>query len=110
MSSGAGQGFSGIAVDVDHNPYLAEGAGTVDAVDKDVVTVTFEKGQKKLKQEFLKPATAGGGSGQLKVGDRLAHPRYGNGVVKYVDGSGVTTIFGNLTLLLPPVEAARMKL
>ncbi|MFN8609880.1 MAG: 3'-5' exonuclease [Vulcanimicrobiota bacterium] len=86
------------------------GAGTVDAVDKDVVTVTFEKGQKKLKQEFLKPATAGGGSGQLKVGDRLAHPRYGNGVVKYVDGSGVTTIFGNLTLLLPPVEAARMKL
>ena len=27
MSSGAGQGFSGIAVDVDHNPYLAEGAG-----------------------------------------------------------------------------------
>lgn len=32
MSSGAGQGFSGIAVDVDHNPYLAEGAGTVDAI------------------------------------------------------------------------------
>jgi hypothetical protein len=87
------------------------GPGKVDAVDKDVVTVTFEKGQKKLKQEFLKPAAAGGGGGgQLKVGDRLGHPRYGNGVVKYVDGSGVTTIFGNLTLLLPSAEAARMKL
>jgi hypothetical protein len=32
MSSDAGQGFSGIAVEVDHNRYLAEGAGTVDAI------------------------------------------------------------------------------
>lgn len=32
MSSDAELGFSGIAVDVDHNPYLAEGAGTVDAI------------------------------------------------------------------------------
>ncbi|ODT63516.1 hypothetical protein ABS71_14205, partial [bacterium SCN 62-11] len=87
------------------------GPGQVDAVDKDVVTVTFEKGQKKLKQEFLKPAggAGGGGGGALKVGDRLSHPRYGNGVVKYVDGSGVTTIFGNLTLLLPAAEASRLQ-
>jgi len=86
------------------------GPGKVDAVDKDVVTVTFEKGQKKLKQEFLRPAGGGGGgSATFKVGDRLSHPRYGNGVVKYVDGSGVTTIFGNLTLLLPATEAARLQ-
>jgi hypothetical protein len=32
MSSTEQQGISGIAVDVDHNPYLAEGAGTVDAI------------------------------------------------------------------------------
>ena len=32
MSSAEQQGISGIAVDVDHNPYLAEGAGTVDAI------------------------------------------------------------------------------
>jgi len=86
------------------------GPGKVDAVDKDVVTVTFEKGQKKLKQEFLKPVGAGGGgSANFQVGDRLLHPRYGNGVVKYVDGSGVTTSFGNLTLLLPATEAARLQ-
>ena len=32
MSSAEQQHISGIAVDVDHNPYLAEGAGTVDAI------------------------------------------------------------------------------
>ena len=32
MSSTEEQGIAGITVDVDHNPYLAEGAGTVDAV------------------------------------------------------------------------------
>lgn len=32
MSSDEQQGNSGIAVDVDHNPYLAEGTGTVDAI------------------------------------------------------------------------------
>ena len=32
MSTAEQQGISGIAVDVDHNPYLAEGAGTVDAI------------------------------------------------------------------------------
>jgi von Willebrand factor type A C-terminal domain/von Willebrand factor type A domain len=32
MSSAEQQSISGIAVDVDHNPYLAEGAGTVDAI------------------------------------------------------------------------------
>ena len=32
MSSAEQQSLSGIAVDVDHNPYLAEGAGTVDAI------------------------------------------------------------------------------
>jgi hypothetical protein len=32
MSSDAPQGNSGITVDVDHNPYLAEGTGTVDAI------------------------------------------------------------------------------
>jgi hypothetical protein len=32
MSSTEGQGNSGISVDVDHNPYLAEGTGTVDAI------------------------------------------------------------------------------
>ena len=32
MSSAEQQGISGISVDVDHNPYLAEGAGTVDAI------------------------------------------------------------------------------
>ena len=32
MSTAEQQHISGIAVDVDHNPYLAEGAGTVDAI------------------------------------------------------------------------------
>jgi hypothetical protein len=32
MSMAERQSISGIAVDVDHNPYLAEGAGTVDAI------------------------------------------------------------------------------
>ncbi|WP_319454546.1 MULTISPECIES: VWA domain-containing protein [unclassified Mycobacterium] len=32
MSSDEQQGVSGISVDVDHNPYLAEGVGTVDAI------------------------------------------------------------------------------
>ena len=32
MSTAEQQSLSGIAVDVDHNPYLAEGAGTVDAI------------------------------------------------------------------------------
>jgi hypothetical protein len=32
MSSTEQQGISGISVDVDHNPYLAEGSGTVDAI------------------------------------------------------------------------------
>ena len=32
MSTAEQQGISGIAIDVDHNPYLAEGAGTVDAI------------------------------------------------------------------------------
>ncbi|MCW2686447.1 MAG: von Willebrand factor type A-like protein [Mycobacterium sp.] len=32
MSSTEGHGISGISVDVDHNPYLAEGSGTVDAI------------------------------------------------------------------------------
>ncbi len=32
MSSAEQEGISGIAVDVDHNPYLAEGTGTVDAI------------------------------------------------------------------------------
>ena len=32
MSTAEQQSISGIAVDVDHNPYLAEGAGTVDAI------------------------------------------------------------------------------
>jgi VWA domain-containing protein len=32
VSTAEQQRFSGIAVDVDHNPYLAEGAGTVDAI------------------------------------------------------------------------------
>jgi len=32
MSSPDEQGISGISVEVDHNPYLAEGAGTVDAI------------------------------------------------------------------------------
>jgi hypothetical protein len=32
VSTAARQSVSGIAVDVDHNPYLAEGAGTVDAI------------------------------------------------------------------------------
>ena len=32
MSSAEEQGISGISVDVDHNPYLAEGTGTVDAI------------------------------------------------------------------------------
>ncbi|MGK2880719.1 MAG: vWA domain-containing protein [Mycobacterium sp.] len=32
MSSGEGQTDSVISVDVDHNPYLAEGSGTVDAI------------------------------------------------------------------------------
>jgi hypothetical protein len=32
MSSDGQQGNSGITVDVDHNPYLAEGSGTVDAI------------------------------------------------------------------------------
>lgn len=32
MISAEQQSISGIAVDVDHNPYLAEGAGTVDAI------------------------------------------------------------------------------
>jgi von Willebrand factor type A C-terminal domain len=32
MSSTEGQRISGIAVDIDQNPYLAEGAGTVDAI------------------------------------------------------------------------------
>jgi hypothetical protein len=32
MSTAEQQSISGIAIDVDHNPYLAEGAGTVDAI------------------------------------------------------------------------------
>jgi von Willebrand factor type A C-terminal domain/von Willebrand factor type A domain len=32
MSTAEQQSISGISVDVDHNPYLAEGAGTVDAI------------------------------------------------------------------------------
>jgi hypothetical protein len=32
MSSPEARGISGISVDVDHNPYLAEGTGTVDAI------------------------------------------------------------------------------
>ena len=32
MNTAERQSISGIAVDVDHNPYLAEGAGTVDAI------------------------------------------------------------------------------
>ena len=32
MSTAEQQSISRIAVDVDHNPYLAEGAGTVDAI------------------------------------------------------------------------------
>ena len=85
------------------------GPGQVDAVDRDVVTVTFEKGQKKLKQEFLRPAAEGGGSSQLKIGDRLVHPRFGNGVVKHVDVSGVMTVFSSITTLLPHGEAARLQ-
>ena len=32
MSSTEHDAMSGITVDVDHNPYLAEGSGTVDAI------------------------------------------------------------------------------
>jgi DNA helicase-2/ATP-dependent DNA helicase PcrA len=84
------------------------GPGQVEAVDKDVVTVAFEKGQKKLKQEFLKPAQAAAES-PLRVGDRLLHPRMGNGVVKHVDPSGVMTVFSSVTMLLPHGEASRMQ-
>lgn len=38
MSSAEQQGISGISVDVDHNPYLDEGAGTVDAIVSVAVT------------------------------------------------------------------------
>lgn len=85
------------------------GPGQVDAVDKDVVTVTFEKGQKKLKQEFLRPAGEATGSSTVKVGDRLLHPRMGNGVVKQVDPTGVMTVFSSVTMLLPHSEASRMQ-
>lgn len=37
MNTAEQQSISGIAVDVDHNPYLAEGAGTVDAIVSVVV-------------------------------------------------------------------------
>ncbi len=40
MSSADAQGPSGITVDVDHNPYLAEGTGTVDAI----VSITADSG------------------------------------------------------------------
>lgn len=85
------------------------GLGRVDSADKDVVTVTFEKGQKKLKQEFLKPVGPSTAPTTLKVGDRLLHPRLGNGVVKSLDALGVMMVFSSITTLLPHAEAGRLQ-
>jgi DNA helicase-2/ATP-dependent DNA helicase PcrA len=83
------------------------GEGLVEAVDVDVVTVAFEKSTRKLKQDFLKPV-GGGGEAPLKIGDRLVHPRFGNGTVKVVDFKGVMVVFAGMTLVLPAEEAARL--
>lgn len=86
------------------------GEGVVQSMSKDIATVDFgAKGVKKLNQNFLRPATAGGSGGPVKVGDRVEHPRLGQGTVRSVEPRGVSIAFGTLTTLLPPEEAARLK-
>lgn len=85
------------------------GEGVVQAMAKDIATVDFgAKGVKKLNQNFLRKAGSGGGGGSFQAGDRLQHPRLGNGVVKGVDHQGVTIAFGTITLKLSADEAGRL--
>jgi len=88
------------------------GAGSVEAVSKDIVTVNFvDKGVKKLQQDFLRAAAPSGkpGAGSLTVGDRIEHPRMGDGVVKYADNNGITIVFPGATRILSKEEALRYK-
>ncbi len=90
------------------------GRGTVQKVERDLVTVLFDGGKERtLKQDFLQsqgaaPASqAAPDSGTLRTGDRIRHSRWGNGVVKAADSATVTVVFPGITLSMSHEEARR---
>lgn len=86
------------------------GRGTVQGVERDLVTVLFEGGkQRTLKQDFLQTSapSAQAQSQPKECGDRVRHPRWGNGVVKAVDSQNVTVIFPGITVTMSHEEARR---
>ncbi len=98
--------------------HVSFGRGVVQLVEGDIVTVEFEgKGVKRLKADFLKrvPPTASlqgqsmSSSSTISVGDRLDHPRWGEGVVKSCDASTASVLFPGLTVTLSIAEAGRLK-
>jgi len=84
------------------------GQGTVQGVERDLVTVLFEGGkQRTLKQDFLQTSTPSVQARAKECGDRVRHPRWGNGVVKAVDSQNVTVIFPGITVTMSHEEARR---
>ncbi|MEW6280175.1 MAG: UvrD-helicase domain-containing protein [Candidatus Eremiobacterota bacterium] len=83
------------------------GEGTVDRVDRDVVTVTFAQGPKPVRQDFLTPVGEGSAPQALGIGERIFHPRWGAGVVKSTDTHSIIVIFPGMTLSLSHDEARR---
>jgi len=90
--------------EVTHNSF---GNGRVVAVDRDILTVEFEtKGTKQVKQDFLK--RAGAPVRNVKVGDRVQHPRFGNGLIKSIAQGQATLVFGQITAMLSLEEVGRL--
>ncbi len=99
--------------------HVSFGRGVVKLVEGDIVTVDFEgKGTKRLKADFLKrvppsaaaPTTSAAVAGQsVAVGDRLNHPRWGEGIVKSCEGGAASVLFPGLTVTLSLAEACKLK-
>lgn len=84
------------------------GQGTVQGVERDLVTVLFDSGkQRTLKQDFLQTSSPSTQARPKECGDRIRHPRWGNGVVKAVDSQNVTVIFPGITVTMSHEEARR---
>jgi DNA helicase-2/ATP-dependent DNA helicase PcrA len=84
------------------------GRGTVRGVERDLVTVLFDSGkQRTLKQDFLQTSSPSTQAQPKECGDRIRHPRWGNGVVKAVDSQNVTVIFPGITVTMSHEEARR---
>ncbi len=94
-----------VGVQVTHKVF---GQGTVQGVERDLVTVLFEGGkQRTLKEDFLQTSASSAQAPPKGCGDRVCHPRWGNGVVKAVDSRNVTVIFPGITVTMSHEEARR---